>query len=343
MKITSFQLEQHLTKTLAKIYLICGDEPFLIQETFTTLLQKARKQGFSERLRLDVDTDSDLEMAYTQAYTPPLMKQRRFLELHWKNKLTKAGQQFLINYAANPSPYTLLVARINKLDSKTEQTQWFKALEKNSVVLPIWPLQANQLPNWIMQIEKSMELQLTKDAAQLLAHYAEGNLHAVAQEIEKLSLSGHPIIDRQVVASLVVDQGCFNAFDLVDQAVAGQSAQVLRILRYLKNEGAEPMLILGAFMHELRTLVKLAKELAKGANLSTLYSQYRIRISKQNGIREFLKRNNIDSCLNLILLASEIDYLVKGLRRGDIWEALERFSLNVAGINFTRNEITNYI
>jgi DNA polymerase-3 subunit delta len=333
MKLTSAQLEPHLAKTLGKVYLVCSDEPFLAQEALNVIREKAAAAGFSERLRLDIESESDLDQIYSHAYTPPLFGSKRLIELYWKgDKLSKGGQQFLQQYGLKPSPHSILVSRLGKLDSKTEQTQWYKALDKVAVVISIWPLAQNQLPAWIQQRARANNLRLTPDAAQLLAHSVEGNLQAAAQEIEKLSLLDLPSLDRATLETFIVDQGCFSAFDLVDQAVAGNGSQVLRILQYLQREGAEPLMILGAFTFELRTLVKLAKELKKGASLNALFSQYRVRMSKQPGIREFFKRGSEELLWSIFLKAGEIDRLVKGASQGDVWLALEELSLAVAGI-----------
>jgi len=333
MKLTPAQLEGHFAKTLGKVYLVCGDEPFLVQEALTLIRQKAAAAGFADRMRLDVETDSDLDNIYTHAYSPPFLGQRRLLELHWKGgKLSKAGQQFLQQYVLQPSPHSVLALQLGKLDSRTEQTQWFKALEKHAVVISIWPLQQNQLPGWIQQRARAHNLRLTPDAALALAHAVEGKLQAAAQEIEKLSLLDMPSVDRATLEEFVIDQGCFSAFDLVDQAVAGNGAQILRILNYLQKEGAEPLMILGAFTFELRTLAKLAKEIKRGLSLPTLFTQYRVRPGKQAGIREFFRRGSEQNLLSIFLQAGEIDRLVKGAAQGNAWLALEELSLTVAGL-----------
>lgn len=331
MKLTAAQLEQHLNQTLSKVYLVCGEDPFLVQEAMSLVRKKALAAGFSDRVRLDIETDADLENSYNYAYTPPLLSQRRIVELHWKGKLSKNGQQFLQAYAQRPSPHNLLLVRLGKLDSKTEQTQWFKALEKNAVVIAIWPLPPQQLPAWLKQRAKTYKLDLTPEAAQLLAHYVEGNLQAAAQELEKLSLLDTATIDHKTIESLVIDQGCFSAFDLVDQAFAGNSSQVLRILHYLQNEGSDPLMVLGAFTFELRTAAKIARELKKGGALPVLFSQYRIRLNKQSGLRDFLKRNSEQHLFKLFLKAGEVDRLAKGAIQGSVWLALEQLSLKVAG------------
>lgn len=331
MKLTLPQLPLHFSKTLGKVYLVCGDEEVLMQETLSLIRQKAATAGFTDRLRINIETDADLENSYTHAYTPPFLGQRRLLELHWKGKPSKSGQEFLQAYALHPSPYSLLLVRLAKLDSKTEQTQWFKALEKKTVVISIWPLPQTQFPSWLIQRAKAENFQLTPEAAQLLAHSVQGNLQAAAQEIEKLSLLGLPTVDRSTIEDLIVDQGCFSAFELVDQALAGNASQVLRILQYLQKEGSEPLLILGAFTFELRTVAKLANELQKGGNLSTLFTHYRIRLTKQDALRAFFRRHGESSLFNLFLKAGEIDRIAKGASNGNIWQTLEAFSLTVAG------------
>ena len=52
----------------------------------------------------------------------------------------------------------------------------------------IWPVDANQLPQWIRQRLSQAGLAATHDAVELIAARVEGNLLAAAQEIEKLKL-----------------------------------------------------------------------------------------------------------------------------------------------------------
>ncbi len=341
MKLTVAQLPQHFSKTLGKFYLVSGEEAFFAQETLSILRQKAAAAGFSDRLRLDIETDADLEACHSHAYTPPLFGHKRLLELHWKGKLSKKGQQFLQAYACQPSPHGLLVVRLGKLDSRTEQTQWFKAVEKAAIVITLWPLPQKQFPDWIRRRARAENLELTPDAVEWLAQAAQGNLQAAAQEIEKLGLLGLAQVDRAVLALQVVDQGCFSAFDWVDAAFAGDAAQTLRILHYLQKEGSEPLLILGALTYELRTAAKLAAALQTGGNLPALFAQYRIRFNKQDGFRAFFSRGGEKRLFDLFLKAGEIDRIVKGACSGEVWQALEALGLAVAGV-MTKQQKTIY-
>ncbi|HLF66740.1 MAG TPA: DNA polymerase III subunit delta [Gammaproteobacteria bacterium] len=329
MKIASYQLQQHLQQKLQKFYILCGEDPFLLQESLSLLRQKAQTEGFDDRIRFDIESDSDIEQALHQAYTPPLFTGKKILELHWKTKITASAHSFLEKYGTQPSPYTLLVVLLSKLDSKTEQTKWFKAVEKNCVVVPLWPLMAKQLLPWIMARAKQHQLTFSSEAAQLLTHYSQGNLHAASQEIEKLSLCGSPSIDRTLIEFFVTDQGCFNAFDLMEQMLAGNHAQVQRILNYLKNEGTDPLAILGAFTYEVRNLAKMAREVGKGTPVAQVISQYRVRPTKQPAVQKFLQHKNYHDCCKLLQKAGKVDRIAKGAQSGDSWAALENTLLDL--------------
>ena len=49
MKIPAKKLEEHLSKKLANLYIICGDEPILFKEAQEQIRSKAISLGFSER------------------------------------------------------------------------------------------------------------------------------------------------------------------------------------------------------------------------------------------------------------------------------------------------------
>ena len=56
-KLRPEQLSQALSKQLAPIYLVSGDEPLLIQEACDAIRQAARNTGFSERELYHVDNN----------------------------------------------------------------------------------------------------------------------------------------------------------------------------------------------------------------------------------------------------------------------------------------------
>ena len=74
--------------------------------------------------------------------------------------------------------------RTDRLQPKQRSSAWFKALDKEGVVLLIWPLASHEFPRWLQARLQDRGLQLQADALDHLAARVEGNLLAAVQEIE---------------------------------------------------------------------------------------------------------------------------------------------------------------
>jgi DNA polymerase-3 subunit delta len=334
MKLAVNQLEQHLTKKLAPIYLVSGDELLLVQDAIELIRHAARKADFMERVSLVVESGSDwAKELHAEAHSLSLFATKRIIELHLAgSKPTVAATKILKEIAANPLADTILIISTNKLDSKTEQTVWFKSLDKVGITIPVWPIAIEQLPQWLNQRAKKSGLTITPDAAKLLAEQVEGNLLAASQELEKLGLlQATGKIDLQAVEQAVTDNARFDIFSLVECALAGNSPRCIRILDNLRAEDTEPLLVLWALTREIRTLAELAKQTKQGVGLGILFSKYRIWEKRQPAVRRFLQHHNQTSCWALLSQSSQIDRLIKGASRGNIWNELQQLTLRVAG------------
>lgn len=326
MKLAYSQLAQHLTKNLAPIYLVGGDEILLVQEAVAALRIAASKAGFRERVSTTAESQHEwTKLLYTDTHSISLFASKKLVELNLTHiKLNNTQAKIFEEYARKPLENTLLIIITNKLDTKTEKTAWYKALEKNGVILSIWPVSAEQLPQWIMQRAKKINLQLTLQAAERLATLVEGNLLAAAQEIEKLSLLyPNKTLDHLAIENTVTDNARFDIFNLVDSALLGDRARCLRILHNLAEEGIEPTLILWALTRELRVIADIQKQLQPGIALITLLNKARIWEKRQAGCRAFLQRHTQRSCWKLLTCAAKIDRMIKGVEIGNVWDELE--------------------
>jgi DNA polymerase-3 subunit delta len=342
MKLAHQQLEQHLTKKLAPIYLISGDELLLVQETVTRIREAAQKMGYTERTSLSVEAGSDWsKQLHAEAHSLSLFATKRIVELHLgSTKPNVTTGKILKEIAANPLADTILIISVNKLDSKTEQTAWFKALDKAGITIPIWPITLDQLPQWMMQRAKKSSLSMTPDAAKRLAEQVEGNLLAAAQEIEKLGLLQiNGAIDLATVEKAVTDNSRFDIFSLVECALAGNQPRCSRILKNLEAEDTEPVLVLWALTREVRTLSEIAEQAKQGTSLGTLFSKYRIWEKRQPAVRRFLQQHNPASCWRLLSQGAQIDRLLKGARPGNVWNELQELTLKMAGTVIIKSSI----
>lgn len=331
MKLNLAQLDTHLKKTLAPLYIVSGDELLLKQDALNLIRKTAKQTGFSERTRLTPDGGFDWDDLHNELYGTSLLAEKRIIELDLRSATpNKAASSVLQDYAAKPVSEHLLLIDLSKIDDKISKSAWYKALEKAGVVINIWPIPRDQLPQWIINRIKKYKLSIHLDAANLLAEHIEGNLSAAAQAIEKLYLlQPTQTIDTELVKALLTDESRFTIFDFLENLIAGNKTRSLHVLANLKDEGVEPVLIIWGITRELRILANLAQQKAQGTPVDALLQAHRVFFGRQTAFRRFLNRATAADCWQLLTQAAEIDRIIKGAAPGNVWDSLQLFCLRL--------------
>ena len=140
-KLRPEQLSQALSKQLAPIYLVSGDEPLLIQEACDAIRQAARQAGFSERELYHVDNSFEWGQLLAAANSLSLFAEKKIIELRMPNgKPGDKGGKALIEYTQSPASDNLLLVVTDKLDGATQKSKWFKAIDDAGIHVQVWPI-----------------------------------------------------------------------------------------------------------------------------------------------------------------------------------------------------------
>lgn len=327
------QLEQHLKRRLAPVYLLGGDEPLLLQEAGDAIRAAARAVGYATRETFSADRAfdwSDLEVA---SGSLSLFAERRILEVRLPTgKPGDAGAKALRRYAAQPAPDTLLLVIAGRLEGAARRSRWVQALSSAGVFVQIRPVTARQLPEWIRCRMESLGLHATPDAVALLAERTEGNLLACAQEIEKLRLlHGSGSIDARLIANSAGDSARFGVFVLIDSALDGCGARCQRILGSLRAEGVDVVAIVGALAWELRKLAAMARVRGECGGTSQVLARFKVWDSRKAVVGRALERYPLRVWLALLAWCAHIDRAAKGRADGNAWDELLQLVLRMAG------------
>lgn len=335
MQLKPGQLPQHLkNKGLAPIYCLSGDEPLQMLETADLIRDTARTQGFEERVVMVVEKDFDWGCLREIGANLSLFAHRRLLELRLGDqKPGREGGAALAEYIQSPDPDAVLLITISKLEKQAQQSAWYGAIEAAGVTLRIWPVETADLPRWIIDRGRQYGLSIDEEAAGYLADRIEGNLLAARQELEKLRLlADKPEIGLEDLVSAVTDSARYDVFAMINEAFTGQAERSLRMLRGLRQEGAEPLAIHGALLWKLRQVVQIAAAETDGLNRGQAFSKYRIWQQHQKPIGATIDRLGAGRIARFLSEALRIERVMKGAVRDDPWNQLENLVLRLAGL-----------
>lgn len=314
MRVRSEQLAGHLSKQLLPAYLVCGEELLITQECCDDIRQHCRAQGISEREVFNVDRSFDWGQLLDAGQSMSLFGERKLIELRLgASKMDQKSSAALQEYLQHADGSNILLVSCGKLDSRSMNSKWVKALDSAGAVIQVWPVDRQHLNNWIMQRMRKIGLSADGDAVQLLADRVEGNLLAADQEISKLKiLAGDQAITADVVANAVASSARYDVFKLIDTALAGNAGNALQMLNSLLAEGGEDIAMLGAVTREIRSLYQCAQQLEQGGGIDRILDNARVWDKRKALYKNTLRRLKSAQLGKLLLLASRIDAAQKG-------------------------------
>lgn len=312
---------------LAPVYLIAGEEHLLLLEAADALRARARELGYAEREILDAEAHFDWDALAQAGAAMSLFASRKLIDLRLPTgKPGKDGSAAIVEYCERPPPDNVLLITCTQW-SKAQEGAWVAAIERVGVFVPVWPLKAEELPDWIAQRMASRGLRPERAAIEALAERVEGNSLAAAQEIDKLALlQGSAPLDAATLEDLVADSARYDVFKLVEAAFAGGAERALRILDGLRAEGEQIPALMGWVLNQLQLIARLAAN----SNLNAAFRNERIWPAREALYRKALgraDRRHWDACL---VQAARIDRLSKGRDQGDAWTEFERLLLAIA-------------
>jgi DNA polymerase-3 subunit delta len=324
LKIPLRQLSRQLERALAPAYLIAGGEPFLVDQAVEQIRAAARAAGFAERELHVVDRSFRWAELQANAGNLSLFAARRVLELRMASpRPGEAGGAALCELAEHGDPDRLLLVAVGAKLESAARSSWVKAFEKHGVLVEVWPIDRGELPEWIMARARQVGVELSADAAELLADRVEGNLLAADQEIRKLTLTlpGRAVGEVEILAA-VANSARFDVFRLSDAVLAGDASRALRVLAGLRAEGVEPTLVSWALSRELTLLARVSYAQAHGENVDNALARLGVWRQRQPAVKLAVRRYGAARVTQFLRQASEVDKVIKGAAIGRPWEAL---------------------
>jgi len=166
------------------IYLLMGDEPYYPDMVCDAVIENSLDEfsrDFNETICYGSDVDPDTVITAARRF--PMMAERQLVVV--KDAQAMKDIEQLSVYCENPLDSTILVLLMRGA-SADKRKSLYKQCSKNGVVVESNALRDYEMPEWISQYYSSRGLDLSPDAAALLAEYAGTNMSKIVVETDKL-------------------------------------------------------------------------------------------------------------------------------------------------------------
>ncbi len=234
------------------LYLLSGTESFYIDTILESLINKLvdeTSKAFDFTQFYGKETNANEIIESIKRY--PMLSKFNVVVVKEAQLLNSNDLDLLGSYAQNPMPESILIfCYKNKIFDKRKKL--YKAIEQNGDLLTVKPLYESQLNPWIQNQAKSLKINISPLATELLATHVGSNLSRLYNELKKFSvlISKDEIITEEHIEKHVGISKTFNSFELQKAIGLGNFSKAFQIIQYLNiNAKEHPLVLILANLH----------------------------------------------------------------------------------------------
>lgn len=315
-------------RAVDQIYLLHGEEEFLLEETLDMLVNAALSPD-ERAFNLDVVRAGDLDVQdiIARALSFPMMAGRRVVVVREAERLAgdRSGE-LMARYVQNPTESTTLVMVAAKVDFRKKP---FSTIGRTGAV-EFKRLREYQIPSWSSARAKSLGWDLSPEGAKLLAGYVGASLRDVHNELEKLFIyAGVPRpLTADDVAAVVGISKEYSIYEL-QRAVGNRDLpRAVHILERMLDMGEAPPFIIAMLTGYFMSLWRLRDLRRPGIAPADQAAGAKIMPFALDEYGEALHRYDRDEVERAFLLLTEADDGTKA-GGGDARDILERMMVRL--------------
>jgi len=250
--------------TIAPVYLLTGEEEFLIQSAMDRLSRAVVDPATKDFNTTFLDGETaTADAILTAVESLPAFAERRLVVLKNAEQLPAAEANRLAAYLKNPCPTTCFVCVAPKFDARRS---FFQTLKAQAAVVECRPLSDGQVTVWLKAQAKSLGRTISEDALLFLKERVGRDLFPLQNELTKAVLGSdrEKTIELEDVQRACSAAGEVSVYDLLTALARRQPEPSIRTLMRLVEEGEPPLKILSAISYRFRLVWKVKRAMHAG-------------------------------------------------------------------------------
>ena len=308
---------------------IVGKEPIQIC-TIKDDINKSCQKNSIDKILIKVENGIDLNQLDHTFNNQSLFSSQIIYEFEVSDGIIKKEIKESILKKIGEHTDSYFIFYFKKDFKEFKKQNWYEILKHLSQIIIAEEPNTEQITQAIKDRAHFHQVKLTNEAKKLLTNYSMGNLMQAENDIKKLKLIyDKQEVDESMLLSLITNGSKYDGFNFIEHCINGDMKKTNEAAQYLKEEGVQPLMINGLFAWFFKAVSRIKLSSNQSIN-SNVLMKLRIFGTSQNLASQTIRSltaKQVVACLNKI---QEIDQIGKGIKMGDPWLEINRFSMGIA-------------
>jgi DNA polymerase-3 subunit delta len=312
MSITRAELDRSLKDgRIQPLYLLFGVETYLRDAAVSSITDAALHdtllREFNESSFNLLDTSAQAAVAAAEQL--PMMSSKRVVRVKQFGKLGESDEEVLARYIERPVDSTVMIFIATDLDKRKKLT---KTLLDNCLVVEFTELKDGEAKAWAKAHLRKLKATADEPVLSEIVTLVGTDVQTLSTELEKLASASLPRghITMDLVEALIDRSRELSNFALGDHLVARNRKRALEVLHRLLEDGAEPVMLLGAIAGNYHRLA-LAKDALSRGSKDDVFRVVPVPPFKRSEFISSLQRTDAARIVESLKLIADADLAIK--------------------------------
>lgn len=301
-------------KSFKKIYLLYGDEPFLVG-SYKKKLREAITGGDTMNFNYFEGKNPDVKEIISLADTMPFFADRRLILVDGSG-FFKSAQEELAAYLPQMPDTTCLVFAESEVDKRN---RLYKRVKELGYAAELNKQDTAQLMRWAAGILGRDGRKISRPVMEYLLERTGDDMENIRMELEKLVCytMGRDVITKEDVDAVGTVHVTSRVFDMVAAIVAGNTKKAMDLYEDLLTLKEPPMRILFLIARQFNQLLQIKELTAAGKDKGAMASALKVPPFAVGKLTAQARAFTRDQILSWVTLCVETEEAVKTGRLSD--------------------------
>ena len=301
-------------KSLKKIYLLYGDEPFLVG-SYKKKLREAITGGDTMNFNYFEGKNPDVKEIISLADTMPFFADRRLILVDGSG-FFKSAQEELAAYLPQMPDTTCLVFAESEVDKRN---RLYKRVKELGYAAELNKQDTAQLMRWAAGILGRDGRKISRPVMEYFLERTGDDMENIRMELEKLVCytMGRDVITKEDVDAVGTVHVTSRVFDMVAAIVAGNTKKAMDLYEDLLTLKEPPMRILFLIARQFNQLLQIKELTAAGKDKGAMASALKVPPFAVGKLTAQARAFTRDQILSWVTLCVETEEAVKTGRLSD--------------------------
>ena len=261
-------------KTFRRVYLLFGDEPFLVN-SYKKRLREAIAGDDTMNYNYFEGKGPDVKEIISLADTMPFFAERRLVLIDGSGFFKSSAPEELVNYIPEIPESTCMVFVESEVDKRNKL---YKKVKDNGYAAELKKQDADQLMRWAAGILSKDGKKITRQVMEYFMERTGDDMENIRMELEKLICytMGREVITKEDVEAVGTVHVTNRIFEMVTAIVAGNTRKAMDLYEDLLTLKEPPMRIMFLIAKQFNQLLQVKELAGKGAQKSEIASRVKV-------------------------------------------------------------------